>query len=225
MEGGGGGDAVPPTPPPSPLQTTMERKWWLVASPCSVCAFLGGSEEENWTCSACDQGGERLEKDLELELAFLQPFEMMHEDEAVDLEDSFLWRGIEQEAEDNPDGDVGSDTENLPPLYPVAVDIEGDTVTRGVYSKYERTLKITAWREKKRRRNFTKKVVNERKKGYAEERPRVGESSPPPPDTSMIRDIMPFFPCPTTGGRFVSSKKHEDRHTDSQSSHSYSARW
>jgi len=50
----------------------------------------------------------------------------------------------------------------------------GDVITIGIYSRAERAAKIARFRQKRERRNFSKRVLYGSRKRFADSRPRVG---------------------------------------------------
>jgi len=70
---------------------------------------------------------------------------------------SEIYRGCEQ-----PDDDLGQAA------------VTGDIITIGMYTRAERAAKIQRFRQKRGRRNFTKRVLYGCRKRFADSRPRVG---------------------------------------------------
>jgi len=64
-------------------------------------------------------------------------------------------------------GELGSGTYVVQPTG-------GDMVTIGIYTRAERAAKIRRFRQKRERRNFTKRVLYGCRKQFADSRPRVG---------------------------------------------------
>jgi len=76
-------------------------------------------------------------------------------------------------------GEYPQTLEEYPQEYPYGCDEglgcpAGDIITIGVYTRSERAAKLLRYREKRARRNFTKRVLYGCRKRFADSRPRVG---------------------------------------------------